>query len=150
MRVWEAKLQYSLISLGDERKLESAQDVVQYLKGAFDEDPTVEWFIAILLDRKGHPLARQVISKGTATGTLVHAREVFKSAIIASSASVIIAHNHPSGDPAPSQADYIVTRNLSKAANILEISLIDHIIIGYPEADPKGQGYYSFSDAGKL
>ena len=88
-------MQYSLVSLGD------------YLANAFEEDPTVEWFFAILLDNKNHPIGRKVISRGIANSTLVHPREVFKAAIIAGATSILVSHNHPSGDPAPSSADIL-------------------------------------------
>jgi len=150
MRVWEAKMQYSLLSMGDSRRLDSPQDAVDYLAGAFDEDPTVEWFFVILMDAKNHPIGRHVVSRGTANSSLAHPREVFKAAILAGAIGLIIAHNHPSGDPTPSSADISVTRRLKEAAQVLDISLRDHVIIGDKDGDPRGVGYYSFCDAGML
>ena len=150
MRVWEAKMQYSLLSLGDPRTIDSPKDAVDYLADAFDEDPTVEWFFVILMDTKNHPIGRQAVSKGTASSSLVHPREVFKAAILAGATGVIVGHNHPSGDPAPSSADITVTRRLREAAQVLDINLRDHVIVGQREADPKGAGYYSFCEAGIL
>lgn len=131
MRIWEAKLVYNLLSLGEEVTLDAPDRVASYLESAFSEDPTVEWFIAVLLDRKNRPLGRAIISKGTASSSLVHPREVFKPAILAGASSVVVSHNHPSGDPAPSRADIHVTRQLREAA-------------------PRGIGYYSFNEAGLL
>jgi DNA repair protein RadC len=150
MRVWEAKLSYNLLSLGEEPTLNEAEGVASYLKDAFDEDPTVEWFIAILLNRKNRPIARQIVTKGTATSSLVHPREVYKAAILSGATGIIVAHNHPSGDPAPSRADIQVTRQLREASKIIGIDLLDHVVIGTAEDDPMGRGYYSFNEAGLL
>ena len=70
------------------------------------------------------------ISQGTLDTLLVHPREVFKAAIAASAAAIIIVHNHPSGDPTPSEADIKVTRDLIRAGQLLKIDLLDHIILG--------------------
>ncbi|HRJ48868.1 MAG TPA: JAB domain-containing protein, partial [Opitutaceae bacterium] len=64
--------------------------------------------------------------------------------------AVVCAHNHPSGDPAPSAADVQITRLLREAARTVDIQLLDHVILGRPEADPAGRGYYSFREAGVL
>lgn len=88
------------------------------------------------------------ITLGTVDSTLVSRREVFRGAILASCSGVVVAHNHPSGDPAPSAADVHVTRKLRDAAKILEIELLDHVIVGDVRADPQGRGVYSFREAG--
>jgi DNA repair protein RadC len=150
MRVYEAKLVYSLLSLGDETHLERPEAVVDYLRSAFDEHPMQEAFYCVYLDRRDHPLGRHLITLGTVDSTLVSAREVFRGAILAGASSLIVAHNHPSGDPQPSSADIRVTRNLREAAKIIEIELLDHVIVGDPKADPIGLGYYSFRSAGML
>ena len=150
MRVWEAKLSYNLLRLGDEPILNEAEGVANYLENAFDEDPTVEWFIVILLNSKKRPIARQVVTKGTATSSLVHPREVYKAAILSGATGIIVAHNHPSGDPAPSRADIQVTRQLREASKIIGIDLLDHVVIGTAEDDPTGRGFYSFNEAGLL
>lgn len=150
MRIYETSIQYKLLRLGDDVRLDSSAKVIPYMEGAFDDDPTVEWFYAILLDRKNQPLGRTVVSRGTASSTLVHPREVFKSAILASATGVILVHNHPSGDPAPSTADIKVTQQLRDASKVIGIDLIDHIIIGYAESDPAGLGYHSFQEKGLL
>jgi DNA repair protein RadC len=80
----------------------------------------------------------------------VHPREVFREAIRAAASAIICAHNHPSGDPAPSAADIRVTRQLREAALTVEIDLLDHVIVGSPVADPAGVGWYSFRSAGLL
>jgi DNA repair protein RadC len=77
-------------------------------------------------------------------------REVFRGAILAGAAAMVVSHNHPSGDPAPSSADIKITRQLCEAAKILDIQLLDHVIVGNKEADAQGQGWYSCRDAGLL
>ncbi len=89
-----------------------------------------EYFKAIFLDTKNHVLAIENISIGSLNASIVHPREVFKSAIRRSSAAVILVHNHPSGDPSPSNEDINVTKRLQEAGDILGISVLDHIIIG--------------------
>lgn len=150
MRVYEAKLVYSLVSLGDEIRLNTPKQIAAYLRSAFEENPMQEAFYCVYLDRKNHPLGRHLITMGTVDSTLVAPREVFRGAILASASALVVAHNHPSGDPAPSQADIRVTRVLRDASKILEIELMDHVIVGDAKADPHGVGHYSFRAAGLL
>jgi len=150
MRVFEAKMVYSLVSLGEEVQLDNPSKVADYLRSAFDENPMQEAFYCIYLDRRNHPLGRHLITLGTATSTLVTPKEVFRGAIIAGAVAIIVAHNHPSGDPAPSAADVQITRQLREAAKVIDIDLMDHVIIGDPKADPHGVGHYSFRAAGIL
>ncbi len=110
----------------------------------------VEHFWVLCLDRKNRLLRRVEATKGTATNSLVHAREVFRDAIKLSATAIIAVHNHPSGDPAPSRADIHVTRQLREAAKVIGIDLIDHIIVGEAAKDPNRLGYYSFNDAGLI
>jgi DNA repair protein RadC len=100
--------------------------------------------------RKNKPIARHFVTLGTATSSIVHAREVFKPAILANATSIIATHNHPSGDPAPSRSDLEVTRSLRNAGEMLGITLIDHVIIGDIVEDPLGKGYYSFQENGVI
>ncbi len=148
MRVFEAKMVYSLISLGEEIQLDQPAKVAAYLRSAYDENPMQEAFYCIYLDRKNHPLGRHLITLGTATGTLVSPKEVFRGAILTGAVAMIVSHNHPSGDPAPSTPDIHITRKLREAAKVLEIDLVDHVIVGDVKADPVGRGFYSFREAG--
>src|SRR5688572_15829635 len=150
MRVYEAKLTYTLVSLGEEIRLDRPQKIVDYLRSAFEENPVQEAFYCVYLDRKNHPLARHMITLGTATSTLAAPREVFRGAILAGATALVVAHNHPSGDPAPSAADVQITRVLREAAKIIDIELLDHVIVGDPKADPKSLGFFSFREAGYL
>lgn len=89
-----------------------------------------EHFRVIYLDRKGGMMEMQDISIGGLHSSIVHPREVFKVAVKKSAASIILVHNHPSGDPTPSTEDIEVTRRLIEAGNIMGITVLDHIIIG--------------------
>lgn len=150
MRIYEASITYNLVQLGDSTPLNRPELVPAYLKTAFETHPTQESFWVILLDRKNRPIGRVMISLGTLTSTLVHPREVLRAAILGSAAAIIVAHNHPSGDPAPSAADVQATRQLREACRAVDIDLLDHVVVGYPEADPRGRGFYSFREAGVL
>jgi DNA repair protein RadC len=97
-----------------------------YLKKFGNQDR--EHFIVIGLDTKNKPLYREIVSIGTLNSTIIHPREVFKKAILMSSCSIIIAHNHPSQDLEPSQEDILVTKQLKQASEILGIKLLDHLI----------------------
>ncbi|MCL5781660.1 hypothetical protein P378_13535 [Desulforamulus profundi] len=89
-----------------------------------------EYFQALLLNTKNQVLARETISIGTLNSSMVHPRELFKIAIRRSAASVILVHNHPSGDPTPSREDISLTKRLVEAGEIIGIDVLDHIVIG--------------------
>ncbi len=89
-----------------------------------------EYFKILLLNTKNHVISREEISVGSLSASIVHPREIFSVPLRKSAASVILFHNHPSGDPTPSQQDLEVTRRLVDAGNILGIAVRDHIIIG--------------------
>src|SRR6185369_761068 len=110
----------------------------------------VEKFWVLCLNRKNRLLKRVEITSGTATAALAHPREVFRAAIRESASAVVCAHNHPSGDPAPSAPDLNVTRQLREAAKAVDIDLLDHVIVGRAGADPLGRGFFSFREAGLL
>lgn len=90
-----------------------------------------EHFCALYLDRKGGLLVKEDVSIGGLSSSIVHAREVFKTAVKCSAASIILVHNHPSGDPSPSREDIEITRRLAEAGSIMGIEILDHLIIGH-------------------
>jgi len=90
----------------------------------------VEIFQVVLLNTRRRLIDIKQISQGTLDTILVHPREVFKFAIAANAAALVLAHNHPSGDPTPSEADIKVTRDLIRAGQLLKIEVLDHVIIG--------------------
>jgi len=100
-----------------------------------------EVFCVLLLDAKHRKLREVQISEGSLTASIVHPREVFAPAVRACAAAVILAHNHPSGDPAPSPEDIELTRRLRQAGDIIGIRVLDHVIVG-------ADGHFSFVDAG--
>ena len=91
-----------------------------------------ETFKAILLNTRRRLIRVETLSNGTLDTILVHARDVFRAAILANAACVLLVHNHPSGDPSPSEADVKVTRDLIRAGQLLKIELLDHVILGRP------------------
>jgi DNA repair protein RadC len=103
---------------------------------------------AVLLDTRLRLLRVEEIALGTISECMAHPREVFRPALVHSAFAVILAHNHPSGDPSPSAADIQMSRRMAEAARILQIRLVDHVIIGAPS---EGRSpYYSFKEAGVL
>ncbi len=89
-----------------------------------------EHFIVLFLNTKNRVIARQTLSIGSLNASVVHPREVFRAAIRRSSASILCAHNHPSGDPTPSPEDIQLTRRLAEAGQLIGIEVLDHIVIG--------------------
>lgn len=89
-----------------------------------------EQFVVVLLNTRRRLLKVERISQGTLDTILVHARDVFRAAIAANASAIVLAHNHPSGDPTPSEADIKVTRDLIRAGQLLKIELLDHVILG--------------------
>ncbi len=102
----------------------------------------------LLLDTRYRLLRMEEVSLGSINESIAHPRDVFRPAVIFSAFAVIVVHNHPSGDPSPSQADHSLTRRLAEAAQLLQIRLLDHLIIGAPS---EGRlPYFSFKEAGVL
>jgi DNA repair protein RadC len=89
-----------------------------------------EHFVCLFLNTKNHVIAQETLSMGSLNASIVHPREVFRAAMKCSSAAIICAHNHPSGDPAPSPEDISLTSRLLKAGEIVGIDVLDHLIIG--------------------
>jgi DNA repair protein RadC len=119
----------------------SPADVDRLLRGRI-ANLDRENFVVVLLNTKNEVIETPLVSVGTLSDSLVHPREVFKPAIRASAASVILAHNHPSGKVEPSREDREVTRRLGEAAEVLEIELLDHVIVG--------DGFFSMKEHGML
>lgn len=128
-----------------EKKINSLQFLKEYsgiektvitgAKSVFDKfkylsQQEKEFFIALHLDSKNFIKSHEIISVGTLDATIVHPREIFKSAILQSSSRIILIHNHPSGDPTPSQEDLNMTRKLIDVGELIGIEILDHVIIG--------------------
>ena len=109
---------------------------------SFLQDETKEYFIALHLDGKNRIICVDIVSTGSLNQSIVHPRETFKTALLSSAAAIILMHNHPTGDPSPSQEDLEVTRRLREAGDLIGIKVLDHIIIG--------STYYSFVERGVI
>jgi hypothetical protein len=96
-------------------------------------NPECECFVVLLLNTRRHVKGHQLVSIGTLDTILVHPREVFRCAIIAAASAIIVMHNHPSGDPTPSEGDIKATRDLIRAGQLLKMDLLDHVIVGNPK-----------------
>lgn len=123
-------------------RINSPEDIAQQYIPAM-RDKKQETFYVILLDSANHIIRDEKISEGILNSSLVHPREVFKPAIIEPAASIILLHNHPSGNPEPSSEDVQITRQLKEAGKIIGIPIHDHIIIA-------GNLYTSFAERGIL
>ena len=124
------------------RKVRCAADAATPLIALLEHEPN-EVFVILCLSTKCRVLAYHEVSRGTIDATLVHPREVFKAALLGNAATLVLAHNHPSGDPTPSPDDQHLTRRLVDAGRILGITVADHVIVG------EGR-WVSFRDAGLL
>jgi DNA repair protein RadC len=107
----------------------------------------VETFQVVLLNTRRKLIRIEKISQGTLDTILIHPREVFKIAITANAAAIVLVHNHPSGDPTPSEADIKVTRDLIRAGQLLKIDVLDHIILGAKTQD-RPKDYASLRELG--
>jgi DNA repair protein RadC len=110
-------------------KINSPEDVYRRLYPAMRESKK-EHFMELCLDTKNQVIREDTISIGSLNANIVHPREVFRTALIESAAHIIVAHNHPSGDPTPSREDIDITKKLVETGNIMGINVIDHVIIG--------------------
>ena len=109
--------------------IRSAQDIYDLVRSEL-EYLTVEQFMVIGLNTKNHVMVQHTISVGTLNASLVHPRETFNLLIRRACASVILVHNHPSGDPEPSAEDIQLTKRLVEVSRIIDIPVLDHVIIG--------------------
>ncbi len=121
------------------RSPQDAADIVMDEMSLLDR----EHFVILMLNTKHAVIAKKVVSIGHLNASLVHPRELFKDVIKKSSAAVILVHNHPSGDPTPSEDDIRVTQRLCEAGRLLGISVLDHIVIG-------DKSYVSFREQGLI
>jgi DNA repair protein RadC len=128
--------------IGETRRISNSREVFEIFYPILNAE-RVEVFICVMLTTKNRVLAYEVVSRGSLNESVVHPREVFSSPVRLQAAAVLFLHNHPSGDPTPSQADQDCTQKLMASAKTLQFRVLDHIIIG--ESD-----YYSFADAGKM
>ena len=113
------------------RRLDSPEAVVELARDLLrDQDDDKEHFCAVLLNAQNHYLLAHLVSTGTQSATLVHPREVLGPALREGAAALILIHNHPSGNPSPSREDLRLTRQLVDAAQLVDLKIHDHVIIG--------------------
>ncbi len=124
------------------RIVRSPADVYRWCGPAL-RDLAVEEFRLLALDTQHRVVRELLITRGILDSSLVHPREVFRAAIAEAAAGIVVLHNHPSGNPAPSADDRTVTRQLVEAGRLLDIPVFDHVIVG-------GDRYFSFAEAGLL
>jgi DNA repair protein RadC len=123
-------------------QLLTPHDAARYLMPAFGSRP-VEQFGIVLLDTKHRVLRTTIVASGTLNSTVVEPRDVFREAMLAGAAAVVLFHNHPSGDPTPSPDDVELTRRLRAAGTLMGIDVVDHVVLG----DAR---YCSLKEAGRL
>jgi len=111
-------------------------------------DPEKEMLVTLMLNTRCAAVGHAMVSIGSMNESVAHPREIYRPAVATGAYGIILMHNHPSGDPSPSEADTRLTRRLAEAASILQVGLLDHVIVGTPaESRP---GYFSFKEAGIL
>jgi DNA repair protein RadC len=126
-------------------QIKTSFDSFQALKLFFDQDTIelTETFIVIYLNRANNTIGWMKVSSGGLTGTIVDVRIVLGTALKAAATSIILAHNHPSGNLHPSQEDFNLTKRIKEAAKFMDITVIDHLIL-------TDENYYSFADEGQI
>ncbi len=128
--------------IGKKIRLKSSNEVYAYLFQSMQKNE-IEIFKVLFLDAKNRIINTEDLFEGTLNSSVVYPREIMKMAIKYNAVSLIFAHNHPSGNPEPSQSDKDITKNLVNAGKVMQIKILDHIIIG-------GNRYFSFADEGLI
>jgi DNA repair protein RadC len=136
LRIMESRLQYRDVLLT------SPQAVRDYLRLRI-ANREHEVFVALFLDSQNRLIVAEELFRGTLAQTSVYPREVVKSALARNAAAVILAHNHPSGNPEPSQADCLLTKQLTSALSLVDVRVVDHFVVA-------GDGILSFAERGLL
>jgi len=107
-------------------------------------NPEAECFVVLILNTRRRVKGHYLVSIGIMDSILVHPREVFRLAVMTAASALVLTHNHPSGDPTPSEADIRVTRDLIRAGQLLKIEVLDHIVMGNPNhASLRSLGYFA-------
>ncbi|TPE43979.1 JAB domain-containing protein [Pontibacter mangrovi] len=141
----EVELAYkSKLKPSERTKITCSTDIYTYLTKIYgDNIAHVEYFYVILLNRANHVLGWNIISKGGVAGTVADPKIILQAALLANASSIILAHNHPSGNTKPSSADIQLTKKVKQAGEFMDMPILDHVIL-------TEEGYYSFADEGIL
>jgi len=132
------------ISAKDRPKITSSRDAESILRPLYESEMELrECSWAIILNRTNRVLGAHLISVGTVAYTVMDVRSMAQACLLANGTSIVISHNHPSGDLTPSESDRAATKRIKNSLEFLNLSLLDHIILTY-------DGYYSFADNGEL
>jgi len=134
-------LRFMMVKESTEEKLNSPSKIYEFMQGEAKIDRECVWVLH--MNTKLKLIEKELVSMGTIDTALVHPREVFKRAILNSSSSIIVVHNHPSGDPRPTEEDKRIAKKLRQAGEILSIPLEDFLVIS-------SKGYTSFAEKGML
>jgi DNA repair protein RadC len=122
--------------------IRTSRDIAHYLRKRLEHEPR-EVFVALYLNKKNRVLASHIIAAGGIDATIADVRIILKKALEEQATSIILSHNHPSGNLRPSQRDLELTKKIMEAARLIDVQVIDHIIVS-------DEGYYSFADDGIL
>ncbi|MFH0879345.1 MAG: JAB domain-containing protein [Lentisphaerota bacterium] len=144
MNYMTALVQLPLVRETGKERVRSPDDVARLC--ADMTDLAQETFQALTLNTKNMLMNRHLVTVGLADASLVHAREVFRPAIVDNSACIVLVHNHPSGDPTPSAEDIRITKQIIEAGKIVGITVQDHVIIG--KATESSKGFLSMRESG--
>ena len=142
----EVQMSYkSKVKTSELEKITSSRDSYLLLKDLYSDDHIeyIEQFIILLINRANKVLGWVKISQGGITGTIADPRIIFQAALMSNATSIILSHNHPSGNKNPSSADIDLTRKVHAGGKMLDITVMDHLII-------TTDGYYSFADEGMI
>jgi DNA repair protein RadC len=131
------------------KRADTPDTAVAYWREVIETNPLfnqdVETLIVLLMNTRRKVKGHALVASGTLDTILAHPREIFRPALVSAASAIILMHNHPSGDPTPSEADVKMTRDIARAGQLLKIELLDHIVVGHPK---QGKGYVSLLELG--
>jgi DNA repair protein RadC len=132
--------------------VDSPERIYEFWKAIIEEQPDhesdKESLVVILLNRRLRAYAWHRVSLGTVDSCTAHPRDILRPVIVAGAYGFALMHNHPSGDPTPSQADTSLTRRIAEASNLMQVKFLDHVVVGKPA--PGRAPYYSFRESGYI
>lgn len=141
---WMGMMEEASTYIIEEKVLIDSPKNVSFFLAPLVKDELQEKMYVFCLNSKNRVIHFECVSIGTVDRTIIHPRDIFRMAIAKNAARIILAHNHPSGDPRPSVSDIDCTDELKQAGKILQIQVVDHVIIG------NGKSFYSFSEKGMM